>query len=383
MSNKNGFRLSEDEINRIVEDYKLGMTIKEIHIKYNRSVSTIIGKLTKLGIYYNYHINFTDEDIKFLKIYYPIGNWDIIFERFPSFKKQDIFSKMSSLNIKMDSFFWSDDDIDILKINYVNCNIVDDIVKLLNNKFTYKAITTKAKRLGLKTREFWSNEEINLLKVNYPNKTLEEIEILLPNRNRKTIIAKASVLNIRNLVKYSKEQEKFIIDNWISMSDEDMATCINKTKAGVIGKRLLLGLLRLKEKSSYNDLSEYVRRNNLDWKKASIKSCNYKCLLTGERFQAIHHIYGLNLIINETLEDLNIDVRESMDNYTKEELRNILEVFRIKQNNYPLGICLRDDVHKLFHNIYGYGNNTVEQWDEFTNDFKNNKYEYTLKQKTA
>lgn len=370
-------RFTEDEIKEIINDYKNGMNPKDLGIKYERNSATIIGKLVKLGIYVNSNHHFTKEDIDFLKIYYPIGDWDNIFSKFKKLSKQQIVKKMSSLNIKMESFYWTDKDIQLLKDNYITCGSVSDLIEILNNKFTYKAITTKAKKMGLRTREFWSDMEVKILKTDYPIKTLDEMEILLPKRNRKTIIAKAAELNIRNFVKFSKEQEEFIKNNWLLMSDQDMAKSINKTKSGIIGKRLLLGLLRVKEESSYNDLSEYVRRNNLEWKKESIKNCNYKCILTGERFQAIHHIHGLNLILNETLEELNIVIKDSMNEYSDTELRYILDLFRINQNKYPLGICLRGDIHMLFHNIYGYGNNTEEQWNEFINNYKQGKYDLT------
>ena len=113
-------------------------------------------------------------------------------------------------------------------------------------------------------------------------------------------------------------------------------------------------LIKTYENSSYNDLSEYIRRNNLEWKEKSMKNCNYKCVLTGNRFDDIHHIYGLNLILKETLKDLNINIKETMDDYTDQELRLILDAFRTKQNNYPLGVCLTSDIHKQFHDKYGY-----------------------------
>ena len=127
-------------------------------------------------------------------------------------------------------------------------------------------------------------------------------------------------------------------------------------------------------KVGYNDLSEYVRRNNLEWKTESMKNCEYKCVLTGERFDDIHHIYGLNLILNETMYNLNIEVKENMDDYTSEELRKILDTFRNIQSTYPLGVCLSKPVHSLFHSIYGYGDNTQEQWNEFVKDFKKGKF---------
>jgi hypothetical protein len=372
---KNNVKFTEEEINNIINDYNNGMCPKDLSIKYKRNSGTIIGKLLKLGIYKNNRMHFTNEDIDFLKIHYPVGDWDVIFNRFPNIKKQQIFNKMSSLNIKMDSFFWSEDEINLLKQYYSSCNSVSDLIEILNNKFTYGAITTKAEKLGLKTRDFWSDDEIYILKSNISNKTLDEMELLLPNRNSKTIAERAYELNVRNVTKFSVDQEQFIKNNWLSMNDEEMANCINKTKVGVIGKRLLLGLLRVKENSSYNDLSEYVRRNNIEWKNKSMKACNYKCSITGERFQAIHHVYGLNLILNETLDELGISIKNSMNDYTDIELRDILNTFRRNQDKYPLGICLRDDIHKLFHKIYGYGNNTYEQWKIFENDIKNNKYE--------
>lgn len=67
-----------------------------------------------------------------------------------------------------------------------------------------------------------------------------------------------------------------------------------------------------------------------------------------------------------------------MDDYTDKELRDILDLFRIKQDKYPLGVCLTKDVHMLFHNKYGYGNNTEIQWNEFVTDFKNGKYDKEL-----
>jgi archaellum biogenesis protein FlaJ (TadC family) len=36
--------------------------------------------------------------------------------------------------------------------------------------------------------------------------------------------------------------------------------------------------------------------------------------------------------------------------------------------------CLKEDIHKLFHKYYGYGNNTMEQWNEFVKKYNNNQY---------
>lgn len=81
-------------------------------------------------------------------------------------------------------------------------------------------------------------------------------------------------------------------------------------------------------------------------------------------------------MLKETLNLIHIDDRESIDDYADEELKNILDTFRSVQDRYPLGVCLSREVHKLFHKIYGYGDNTIEQWDEFEQNYKNGLYKH-------
>ena len=69
----------------------------------------------------------------------------------------------------------------------------------------------------------------------------------------------------------------------------------------------------------------------------------------------------------------------SIPNPTEQELKNILIIFREKQSKYPLGVCLSKEIHMLFHNNYGYGYNTPEQWEDFVSNYKNGKYINNLK----
>lgn len=369
-------KFSEQELTSIINDYQNGVRPFELAEKYNRNSATIIGKLREVGLYKNKNYRFTEEDIEFLKTYYPLGNWELIEKRFTNISKQSIMTKMSKLGITADKYYeekvWTQEEIEILKENYIYGDI-DKILKLLPNR-TYGSITTKARRLGLITRTFWLDEEDNIMNNYYHLKTVDEMMQLLPNRSRDSIINRARQLNLVSVCKYTKEETQYIIDNWSKMSDEEMAITLNKTYRGLKAKRQSLGLFRIKEESSYNNLSEYIRRNNLEWKEKSMRNCKFQCILTGNRFDDIHHIYGLNLILNETLDELNIEVKPAMDDYTEEELDNILNTFRTKQSEYPLGVCLCKKVHMLFHKKYGYGNNTEEQWEEFVNDFKLGKY---------
>lgn len=375
----NSKRFSKEELNSIISDYKSGMKPYELGKKYNRKDSTIIYKLKSIGVYENSSHRFTDEEIEFLKIHYPIGDWNEIFKFIPNVSKQSIHTKMSELGISMTSYYWSIEDEQLLIENYESMyGHISELTDLFCGRYTYKSIVSKARKLGLKTRELWSDDEVEILIGNYDKCSVDEMLLLLPNRDRNNIIAKARSLNLTNKsileIRFSNKEKEYIMLNYNNMTDKDIGEKLGRSETSINNYRFRNGLIKVHEKSSYNDLSEYVRRNNIDWKKASMINCGYKCVLTGKRFDAIHHLYGLNLILNETLEELNIPPRSSMDDYSKEELRLILEKFRENQLTYPLGVCLTKEIHDLFHRLYGYGNNTIEQWNEFVSDYKSGKY---------
>lgn len=272
--------------------------------------------------------------------------------------------------------YWTDEEINILKNNY-KFGDINKIVKLLPHR-TYKAITTKAKYLGLKTREYWSDEEVKLLIDNYSKCCLDDIIKMFPNRKRNTIITKALSLNLTNKsildVRFNKSEKEYVFKNYNSMSDKEIGNQLGRTATAINNYRYRNGLIKKYEKSSYNDLSEYIRRNNAEWKREAMVYCNYKCVITGERFDEIHHIHGLNLILNETLAVLGITLKERIDDYSDKELKRILNKFRELQSTYPHGVCLTKEIHNLFHSQYGYGGNTVEQWNEFIVNYNNSKY---------
>jgi len=112
--------------------------------------------------------------------------------------------------------------------------------------------------------------------------------------------------------------------------------------------------------------TDFLRSQLDEWKSDSMKKYNYKCALSKEEFDEIHHLYPFSKIVDEVFSELKFEVKETMENYTKEEIDNIVLKIKEIHKKYPLGVCLKKDIHKQFHDLYGYTNNTKEQFDEFS-----------------
>ena len=97
---------------------------------------------------------------------------------------------------------------------------------------------------------------------------------------------------------------------------------------------------------NYNPLLSEKDRTRLGhgvWAKQVKEKADYTCNLCGRRGVKLnsHHLNSYN---------------------SDEENRN----------NIDNGVCLCEECHRKFHNKYGYGNNTKEQFEEFKNNDDNN-----------
>ena len=117
-----------------------------------------------------------------------------------------------------------------------------------------------------------------------------------------------------------------------------------------------------------------MRSHIYDWKFDAMKKYDFKCDITKQKFDVVHHLYGFNLIFDETIEYLQFPIYDSISDYTQQEVELFLNTFKEIQSQYPTGVCLKDEVHKLFHSIYGLGNNTEMQYYEFKRDCLSGKY---------
>jgi len=64
-------------------------------------------------------------------------------------------------------------------------------------------------------------------------------------------------------------------------------------------------------------------------------------------------------------------VKPRVEDFTREELKKLSDECLEIHYRYSLGVCLTDEIHNLFHAIYGYGDNTPEQFEEFKRCFSN------------
>ena len=359
------------DIESIKKDYISGTPISEISKKYNTTYGTIANRLKKLGIFKYKNKLWSSDDINFLKDNYSDTEWSVILQRLSNWNKSEIISKASQLKLKRNIYFWSEKDIDILIQSY-NKNIpVKKIVELLNYKFTENAILTKASKLNIHKRDWWTDKEDKLLSEVYHKYNMDEICKMFPNRNKQAIISHALSLGLSYKTIWEDNEINFLKDHYILMNDQEIADHLGRTVDSVRGKRFTEGLKKPIIVGTYNYLSEYIRKRNKDWKYRSAQNCNFKCVVTNERFQAIHHLYGMNMILQESLYNIGYDSCPDINDLSENDLKIILNEFYLTQDKYPLGVCLTRDIHKKFHDIYGYGYNTPEQFNEFlsTNNY--------------
>lgn len=356
---------TNDELEYIRNEYINGKSINLLANEFKVDYGVIQRRLKEMNVFKYATRRWSDQEVFFLKENYATTDWDVILKALSKWKKSEIISKASSLDLKRENFFWTDHDIEILKDCYERKLPIKEIEEMLNYKFTQNAIGTKAYVLGIHQKKCWTAEEDDKLKKIYPIYNMKDICNEFPNRSYDAIIQRAVTLGLSYKTTWTNDEVKFLIDNHRAMTDEEIAKYLGRTKDSVRGKRFSEKLYHPIKPGVYNYLSEYIRKRNKNWKKQSAKQCNYKCVITGKRFQEIHHLYGMNKILQETLCDLNYPENISIQELSDSDLKTILNHFYEVQNNYPLGICLSKDIHKKFHDCYGYGDNTPDQFDEF------------------
>lgn len=358
----------------MINDYIGGMTDVEIAKKYKKSINTVKPILKQAGVYrYEVH-KWTEQEIEILKSNYASMPWEELFLLLPNITKEDLISKASDLKIKRECYYWTEKEIEILKNEYAEGKSAKEIEKMLNHKHSESAILGKARKMKFKKRRFWTDDEIDILRQNYSVKPMDEICALLPGRTKNSIQGMAKKYNLLSMYylsnPYTEDEEQFIRKNYLYMTDKEISECIGRTERSVKAKRENMNLSKTNNipltDMRHIKLKSFIRKHNYQWRKESVKNCNSKCVITGNDFTDVHHIYSFDLIFDEFLENEGLK-EECFDNYSEEQLKALANKFYEVQMQYPLGVCLTKQLHIKFHSIYGYGQNTTSQFQEFVN----------------
>lgn len=377
-------KITEDKIQDIIHMYEEGKTFTDIANSLGITSDVVSKTLKSCGFKRGKINRLSQNDKEKICNWYLEDEWDKIFEKYKFMNKQEVYRLASIMGIKKEKFFWSQEDIDILINNYGKP--YSEIKLLLKNEHSEKAIRTKAIKLGLTSSQEWSEEEISILKTYYSILPKSDVLALLPRRSEDAIVCMAMKHDVKSYQylneKYSDEEKQFIVDNYKYMTDEELANALNKPLSGVQEQRRKLGIYYLnKDYSGYVNIAKFLRGHIQEWKNYTMESCNFQCVLTGSHDFAIHHLYGFNLILKETFEVLdkeNVLKGYNIEDYSKDELEYMLNKFLVIHSKYPLGVCVRKDIHDLFHKIYGAGGNTQIQWEQFVQDYQSNKYDTEL-----
>ena len=122
-------------------------------------------------------------------------------------------------------------------------------------------------------------------------------------------------------------------------------------------------------------ISNYLRKYIKPWKIYSMKHSNYKSVISEKPFKHIHHVNkNFSEILELTFKISNIEIKETIEEYTSEELEKLEKICLMLHCFFGPGVCLTEEEHKLFHKIYGNHDNTKEQFEEFKHRFQNGEF---------
>lgn len=356
-----------NNIDEIIVAYAQSGDVHIVAKKFGIKVSTLRSVLKRAGVYKTAKW-WSSEDDEYLIDHYPTDSWDDLERHFYWLKRASIISRASKLRVRRAEHVWSDDEFRLVCDEYSKGTSIRKISEILGGKFSEAAIMTKLNKAGMKRRHVWTQDEIELLRRHYEVSTNEELVSLFPGIPLRYIQEKGRDLNLHSKAyldrKWSDTEDSYVRANYDKMTDGDIAIALSRTTRAVKWRREKLGLFREVQDGVYEYLRKYLWPTNRAWRKASIQSCKYRCVVTGGKFDDVHHLYASNLILAEALDNLDLSYGKVQD-FTEAELNAIATEYANAHKKYPLGVCLSHDVHMQFHNEYGYGNNTPEQFELF------------------
>ena len=250
----------------------------------------------------------------------------------------------------------------------------------LRNKFyndmTDKQLSDKAWQLGIsKTEEtYWRGRKQQAPKVSEKLKGVPKTE-----EHKKKV----------SETKKRQFAEGIYVSHWKGriVSEEEKEKARLRVKGRWSGrsnpryKNPLYGKENGRWQGGITNISTALRENIYEWKQQSMEMCKFKCLLTGGEFNVIHHLTPFNSIIKESVNELNLEIKSSLGEYSENDRDNLINLVQLKHKEYGLGVCLNKDLHKLFHDKFSYNDFTIENFKVFIENYFNGIYDNELDDK--
>lgn len=339
---------------------------------------------------------YTKEEEEFIINNYPSMPWDELMAGINNIGgiirgKQNIIVKANRLGVKRGdvrcSKYTEEEDTLLREVfeNSTEHELGKNLKVLKDTKMPYRTIgslQTRAAHLGLHIRDSWSDEEKQFIIDNYLTMATGDMaEHLGRTSNAVYLMVKKLGLSGAPNYKYTPKEINFITENYTSMSDIEMGNILHRSSFSIKNLRNSMGMHHRDPDAAthYANIMRYIDRYNADWKKRSMESCGYKCVLTNDKFDEVHHLYAKNLIIDTVLTRMGISRDIDINNCDEEFKRKVLDEFYKEQDKHPLGVCLAKDVHHSFHVLYGFGGNTPEQFYEFAKRYPQNRLSEVIK----
>lgn len=115
-------------------------------------------------------------------------------------------------------------------------------------------------------------------------------------------------------------------------------------------------------KGGSTNIVQHFRALTVPWRNKRLVEENRRCELTGKSSHnlEVHHIkFSFSDIAWKTINDIGIDVREKVADYTEEEIMVLDKKFLENHNNMAVGVVMTEDVHEDFHDFCGGCNTTT------------------------
>lgn len=256
---------------------------------------------------------------------------------------------------------WTKEEEKYLEDNYEKLSF-EEMAKNLCR--TEVSVEGKVRRLGLKSGHYWTEDEVQYLKDNYLDKTYEEIADKL-NRKETAVRAKVYKLKLPDKTRaYDLQRKVFgrltVIDKIDKRNDKGSVIWKCKCECGNTAE-VPTSQLTANKTTSCGCIRENMTGENHP---------SYNPLLTEEDRRRKRYLLG-----DSSTRNLRLLIFER-DSFTCQHCRKVggdLNAHHLnswnthKDQRFDLNnlVTLCIECHSSFHKVFGYGNNTTQQFEEF------------------